>query len=345
MMPQALLDPPLGPPFIRPDAAPDKAPARRWPTLVKLAVTVAILGLLAAGADGAAIAARLSAADPWLLTAGFAVKAFTLPLAALRWRAVGRAAGFTMSRWMSFRIQMASGFVGQILPGSVGADLLRGWFTWRLGHPAGAVTLTLLVDRLLALLGVVLIGLAGLPHLVAVAPPAIAWSVLGASLVLGAGVAALLGAARLPRERLPLPARLRDGKVVRSLWGAVAELRAMALRPAAWVALGHAVGVHLATIATTILFAHALGLPLGWLDGLAIVPAAIVASALPVSFGGWGVREGAMVAGFVLLGFDAGAALLVSVMIGLSIAVLTLPGGVFWLLLRSETSSLPDSSR
>ncbi|CAO3439676.1 hypothetical protein [Azospirillum doebereinerae] len=340
-MPQALLDPP----FARPRAAPEASRARRWSVLAKLAVTVAILGLLAAGADWASIASRLSAADPLLLAAGFAMKAATLPLAALRWRAVGRAAGFAMTRWQAFRLQMASGFLGQILPGSVGADLLRGWFTWRLGHPAGAVMLALLVDRLMALLGVLLIGLAGLPHLAAVAPPAVAWTVLGGALALGLGMAVLLVAGRLPRERLPLPRSLRDGSLGRSLWTAVGELRAMAGRRAAWAALGHSVGVHLATIAATILFARSLGLPLGWLDGLAIVPAAIVAAALPVSLGGWGVREGAMVAGFALLGLDPDAALLVSLLIGASIAALSLPGGVFWLLLRNETSSLPDSSR
>lgn len=338
-MPQALLDPP----FVRPGAVPGASGARRWMVVAKLAVTVVILGLLAAGADWAVIAARLSAADPWLLAAGFAAKAITLPMAALRWRSVGRAAGFAMTRWTAFRLQMAGSFLGQILPGSVGADLLRGWFTWRLGHPPGAVMLALLVDRLMALLGVVLIGLAGLPHLAAVAPPAVAWTVLGGAVALGLGLAVLLVVGRIPRDRLPLPGALRDGAAGRAAWGVVGQLRTMTGRPAAWEALGYSVGVHLATVAATILFARSLGLAIGWLDGLAIVPAAIVAAALPVSLGGWGVREGAMVAGFALIGLDADAALLVSLLVGLSIAILSLPGGVFWLLLRSETSSPPES--
>jgi glycosyltransferase 2 family protein len=335
MMPQALLDPPF--------AQPSAPSARRWTMLVKLAVTVAILGLLASGADWAAITARMSAADPWLLAAGFAAKAATLPMAALRWRAIGRAADFQISRWLAFRLQMASSFLGQLLPGSVGADLLRGWFTWQLGHPAGAVMLALLVDRLMALLGVVLIGLAGLPHLAAVAPPVVAWTVLGGAILLGLAGLALLLSGRIPRDRLPR--HLRDGALARTVWNAVGQLRAMAKRRTAWAALGYSVAVHLATVAATILFARSLGLPISWLDGLAIVPAAIVAAALPISLGGWGVREGAMVAGFALLGLNPDAALLVSLLIGLSIAVLSLPGGVFWLLLRSETSSLPESPR
>ena len=342
-MPHLLLDP-TAPRSASPapqelEARLERRPAgapRLW--LAKLAVTIAVLGALAAGADWTAIATRLSAADPALLAAGVAAKALTLLFAAQRWRAVGWAAGVPLDRWTAFRLQMAGSFLGQILPGSVGADLLRGWFTWRLGHRAGAVTLALLIDRLMALLGVVLIGLIGLPHLAMVAPPAVAGTVLIGAVALGGSMALLLLASRIPRERLPLPKRWRDGAVGRAAWGAVTQLRAMVGNPAAWAALGHSIGVHLATIAATILFARALGLPLGWLDGLAIVPAAIVAAALPVSLGGWGVREGAMVAGFALLGFDADAALLVSLLIGLSIAVLSLPGGLFWLLLRNETA-------
>lgn len=345
-MPQALLDrPPTGPaagnpapeddPASEPSAA-SRPAGRRWAVLVKLAVSVAVLWLLASGADWADLAARLAAADPSLLAAGLVVKALTLPLAALRWRAAGRAAGMVLSRLTAFKLQMASIFLGQVLPGAVGGDLLRGWFTWRLGQSPGAVVAAMLLDRISALVGVALLGLVGLPRLAAVAPPAVVWSVLGIAAVLlgGTGLLLLLG-------RLPLPALLRRG----AAGAALGTLRTMAGHPAAWAALGYSVAVHLATVATTILYARALGLPLGWFDGLAVVPAAIVAAALPVSLGGWGVREGAMVAGFTLLALDPGAALLVSLLIGGSMVLLSLPGAVCWLLLRSEAAATPEPMR
>lgn len=302
---------------------------------VKLAVSVAVLWLLMSGIGWTDLAARLAAADPRLLAAGLAVKALTLPLAALRWRAAGRAAGMTLSRLTAFKLQMAGIFLGQVLPGAVGGDLLRGWFTWRLGQPAGAVVAAMVLDRMTALLGVALLGLIGLPRLAAVAPPALVWGVfaLASALLAGTGVLALLG-------RLPLPDPLRRG----AAGAALRTVQAMPGRPAAWAALGYSMAVHLATIATAILYARALGLPLGWLDGLVVVPASIVAAALPVSLGGWGVREGAMVAGFTLLGLDPGTALLVSLLIGGSMILLSLPGAVCWLLLRSETAA-PEPMR
>lgn len=342
-MPHALLDrPPPGPAADSP--APESGPAAelaaarsgasRWPVLVKLAVSLGVLWILLSGADWNDLAARLSAADPRLLAAGIAVKAMTLPLAALRWRAAGRAAGMVLSRLTAFKLQMASIFLGQVLPGAVGGDLLRGWFTWRLGQSPGAVVAAMVLDRMTALLGVALLGLVGLPRLAAVAPPALVWSVLGIAAVLGAGTAVLAFAGRLP-----LPALLRRGTVGAMLSTALGTAQAMVRRPAAWAALGYSTAVHVATIATAILYARALGLPLGWLDGLIVVPAAIVAAALPVSLGGWGVREGAMVAGFTLLGLDPGTALLVSLLIGGSMVLLSLPGAVCWLLLRSEAAA------
>lgn len=346
-MPQALLDrtpsgPAAGDPA--PGGAPPEAlkPSRtaRWPILVKLAVSVGVLWFLLSGADWRDLAARLSAADPALLAAGFLVKALTLPLAALRWRAAGQAAAMALSRLTAFKLQMAGIFLGQILPGAIGADLLRGWFTWRLGQPPGAVVSAMVLDRAAALLGIALLGLVGLPRLAAVAPPALVWGVLGISAALGAGTAVLAFAGRLP-----LPALLKRGAVGSMVATVLTTAQAMIRRPAAWAALAYSVAVHLATIATAILYARALGLPLGWSDGLVVVPASIVAAALPVSLGGWGVREGAMVAGFALLGLDSGTALLVSLLIGGSMVLLSLPGAVFWLLLRSEAAAAPEPVR
>ncbi|PNQ96029.1 hypothetical protein C1S70_25715 [Azospirillum argentinense] len=60
----------------------------------------------------------------------------------------------------------------------------------------------------------------------------------------------------------------------------------------------------------------------------------IFAAALPISLNGWGVREGAFVAGFALYGLGATDALALSLMIGLSVTLSSLPGGLLWLSLK-----------
>jgi uncharacterized membrane protein YbhN (UPF0104 family) len=48
------------------------------------------------------------------------------------------------------------------------------------------------------------------------------------------------------------------------------------------------------------------------------VPPALLVSALPISLGGWGVREGALVAAFSLVHADPAAVAATSVMFGLT---------------------------
>jgi len=57
-------------------------------------------------------------------------------------------------------------------------------------------------------------------------------------------------------------------------------------------------------------------------------------SMIPISFGGWGVREGAMVVFFGLVGVPAADALAMSILFGLAALVAGLPGGVLWVVQR-----------
>ena len=64
---------------------------------------------------------------------------------------------------------------------------------------------------------------------------------------------------------------------------------------------------------------------------LVVIPAVMLVSMAPISFAGWGVREGAMIFGLGLLGIAATDALAVSVAFGILQLMLGLPGGALWL--------------
>jgi uncharacterized membrane protein YbhN (UPF0104 family) len=302
--------------------------------VLKLAVTAGVLGLLLGRADWQSIGGRLAAVSPGLLILAFAVKMTTVPFAAARWQAAAGALGARISYPTSLKVTLIGLFFGQVLPGGLGSDLVRGWLTWREGYAPSSVALALVLDRLAALFGVVVVLAAGLPHLIASAPPAVAW---GAPIALAA-VAAGLTAALLV-DRLPLPRALRRLGPVVTLLNSAARLRAAVTGRQALAGLGFSVGVHMCTIAATLLYARALGIGLNVLDGLAAVPLTIVAAALPISLGGWGVREGSMVASLGLFGVPADEALLLSLMIGLSVLVMSVPGGLVWLAISAARRS------
>jgi hypothetical protein len=68
--------------------------------------------------------------------------------------------------------------------------------------------------------------------------------------------------------------------------------------------------------------------PLTFFVVFAIGPVLLLAHILPISIGGWGVREAAAVALLGMTGVDATSALLVSIMFGVRLVLATLPGRV-----------------
>ncbi len=296
----------------------------------KITVTLGVLALLLSQADWVRLSERISHASPWLLALGFAIKAMTIPFAAERWRMIGKSVGVRLSAGLSLRLMMVSLFFGQVLPGALGGDLVRGWLTWRSGQPPTAVATALLLDRLAALAGVVILMLAGLPHLLTVIP----WSLAAIVLVM-AGMVAVGLTALVLIDRAPWVAGLTHPMAIH-LRALSSNLRGALTHRGALEALGHSVAVHLCTIAATLVFAAALSVPVHPLDALAIMPFTITAMALPVSLAGWGVREGSMVAGFALFGMVGEDALLISLLIGVSVTLMALPGGLVWLILSRE---------
>ncbi len=62
-----------------------------------------------------------------------------------------------------------------------------------------------------------------------------------------------------------------------------------------------------------------------------IVPPVTLIQLLPVSLAGWGVREVVLVVALAPFGVPPEAALAISVLFGLCLVVIGLPGGLIWL--------------
>jgi hypothetical protein len=87
-------------------------------------------------------------------------------------------------------------------------------------------------------------------------------------------------------------------------------------------------------LASLALFALAqgLGAPLTAWQCLALLPAVILITLIPLSFAGWGIREGAMVILLGYVGVTPILALSLSVLFGVALLAASLPGLVLWLL-------------
>ncbi|MBC7756378.1 MAG: flippase-like domain-containing protein [Bdellovibrio sp.] len=75
----------------------------------------------------------------------------------------------------------------------------------------------------------------------------------------------------------------------------------------------------------------ALGLQYSLMTYFALVPPALVLTVVPISVAGWGVREGALVGLFSLIGADKTAVLMMSMLYGLTLIIVSFPGLVTYL--------------
>lgn len=304
----------------------------RLVTALKVAFTVVMLAVVMHSVDLPAAWRYASDQNDWFLLLAASFLIFQIVCGAFRWHLILRSLNAAMSRLESLRIYYISVFFGACMLASVGADVVRIWLSHRNNIQAGIATISVILDRVAALAGVAIIVLAVTPFFI---------NVVGrdydtAAMILAAlaliGLSGIVLVAQLDRIPIGRWARFRLLDHLAALGGAV---RQVFLRPETSVhvlTLGVAsqVGGSLAAYAIT----RSLELDVSAIDCLILMQPVTLLATLPISIGGWGVREAAMVTFFGLVGVPSSAAVLVSVQIGLLSVVLSLPGGVLFLLRR-----------
>ena len=108
-----------------------------------------------------------------------------------------------------------------------------------------------------------------------------------------------------------------------------------------WAQIWTSAIVHANGIASYTLISLALGLPTPWLHYVLIVPLVFLVALMPVSLAGWGVREVGAVWLFGLVAIPKEQALAISVCYGLMLVLAALPG--LWLFLSTRQS--PNSTK
>lgn len=291
-------------------------------TAARFALSGALLWLLLSRTDASALMARAAAIDPRWLAAAFALTVVQVVLISWRWAVIMAGLDASIGTMRALRINLAAFFLGQALPTSIAGDAWRVLKIRSLGFGIGTGLRGVLIDRTTAMIGLVLVVLATSPLLLARMPdPAMRWSVAA-----GLGLGAALLALALSADRL-------SGRWASGRLSGVAEfgraVRGLLSRPVTAIPIiGVSALVHLLAGVTMWLIAGSLGLPVGLVDCLVLMPPIVLVAGMPLSIAGWGLREGAVVAVFALVGVPMDGALLMSVLLGLLLLLVSLPGGL-----------------
>jgi uncharacterized protein (TIRG00374 family) len=253
-------------------------------------------------------------------------------LMSLRWKYVLASQGIDVPFLELLRITFIGTFFGHFMPGGVGIDLVRGYELVRLERRAADVATTLILDRFIgvwsmfaiALLGAIIAtrsdGLSGF-----VAPLIVIQILFVVGWMLAGPLARRWSAptdpgetlkARIQAKLIAMAHSLTDAGRMRTIFPTVAAL---------------ALTVQLGRCLMYFCIFRAFSAEIAFLDCIALIPIVSVVTLIPISVAGLGVREGALVVLFGLVGVPEEISVSAGLVSHLLYVLVALPGAFLWL--------------
>ncbi|MBT7308889.1 MAG: flippase-like domain-containing protein [Gammaproteobacteria bacterium] len=303
---------------------------------IKVLVTVGLIAWILDRVEISNTMLFLRNSSPEYFLAALLILVMQSLLAVQRWRRVLLQLKVELSFVHALRYLWIGLFFNQTLPSSIGGDALRGYYLCKDGVTLGTSMLGVLLDRFFGMVGLIMLVIITLPLLFHwVDNPVAEWGMI--IVVLG-GVAAIIAMLVLDL----LPDRLSHWRIIRGLFALAREGRRQlfSLSPGL-ILMFSSIIIHLLSVLVVIVLSMGLGVEIAWWGILLVIPLTTLLTTIPISIAGWGVREGIVVMGLGYVGVEAEVALALSILYGLSMLLMALPGGAVWLTLRHSNPEIP----
>jgi hypothetical protein len=301
---------------------------------IKAVVSIGLIAVLATRLDYARVLSYWRALNGiWIVSVvGIFFLQMTL-LAGIRLKLMVGSVGAQRPLRTTARIALCGFFFEEVSIGFVGGDAIRLWLLRRTGMPFGRAMQALMLDRACGFGSLVLLSLLGVQALLRLVEESVREVIV---VTIGAFIAAsFLGIAGL----LVLTKVLPPTKLA-SYW-----LRfGLSEHPISGITLGFVFTVALATQLLNVLalwmVTQSLGLPITLQQWFVAGPTVLLVTMLPISIGGWGVREAGMVVALHGFGISSEDALLPSILFGLCGIIAALPGSLLWVINKNAGAKM-----
>jgi glycosyltransferase 2 family protein len=307
--------------------------------ILKVAVTLGVVAWLFTQIDSLHFSTLLGKANLSILLAGTALTALLPILGAVRWFFILRYMGMGFELRQIIYWTYIATFFNQLLPATVGGDGLRVYFASRNGASLKRLLYSVVLDRVAMFISLAIL-------LVIFAP----WFISQLTNVSLMGIQALLGCAVVVALILlmtadQLPIKLSKFPPIKWLGELSQDARLLLLT------------INSCLVITALSFTSLLIIMISmWLfvvsfgavnttafEFLPLMPPVVAASTLPISFGGWGTREIAMVSVCASIGISAEVAILSSVWLGIASILTNLPGAALHLMGNKYQTTKPTN--
>jgi glycosyltransferase 2 family protein len=300
---------------------------RVLPLLAKATISILLLYLSLHSVDVRTLGARLSQFESGWVALALSLLTVQVVLLAVRWHNISAACCANLPFILALQISFIATFFNQVLPSTVGGDSMRIWLFARKGAGWASATYSVLIDRIAGVFVLALIVTACLPFTFSLIHDPIARAVLltiGVGVITGALVFVLIG------QRFQQ--WFDRWRLTRHLVAASRITAALctSYRNAA-IVFACSVVIHLITVAAAWCCAKAIASPVSFAQILFLMPAVQLIATLPVSIGGWGVRESSFMFAFAYAGLAQSDGLVISILFGAASFIVGMAGGIVWI--------------
>lgn len=301
--------------------------------IAKLVVSIALITWVLGAIDFGEVLGKVAEARvPWLGLA-FLFFGVIVILGAARWRLVLQSLAVSLPVGTILKLFLVGAFFNQTLPSSIGGDATRVFYLWRTGINPQTATISVLLDRIIGLIIVVLVATGIAPFLVPQLNSSVAAN--GLVIVLAGGWAAIVMLFLFDNA---ITRRFQHIRMINFAITLSRDTIRLCKQPKIAIpTLCISIAIHAATIAIAWSLDRALGGDAAFVIYAAAITPTILLVSIPISIAGWGVREQILVILLGGLGIGATQALSVSILFGIVLLVGGLPGGLLWLLMRKSS--------
>ncbi len=301
------------------DIASEEKISFKWGWLVRIIITIAILTLIFRNIEFQSVKNTILQADVKLLCLAILFQLLSTLLAGYRWGKVMKKLNFGQKTEFYVRSYFKGSFFNQGLPTSIGGDAVRVLDVAGNGHRKRDAFIGVFIDRVLGLSGLLILNLAANYFLPGLLPDNL---FLMINAIVLAGLIGFICFIYIHKIKALYKGRLLKYilRVSQQLNQILNNIRSISFH------LSIGVLIHLFSIINIYLVGQSVGLEYDLLTMAVVVPPVILLTLIPVSLAGWGIREGAMIGIFGLIGGALTNVLSMSILYGIILIIASLPG-------------------
>ena len=254
-------------------------------------------------------------------------------LSTSKWLLLIRAKGSRITFWRLLVINYIGGFWGLVLPSSVSADIVRGYYLSKSTANVSLAVTSMVIDRLMGALSLVLLGCIsawmvgdtfGLVHARLIAA--------GVTVVCALGIALLFHDDFIHWVDRRIIQRVADRKIIHQVRRWIVACLQYRQYPNTLLASFLLTGfVQMLRVLVFYAVAVSFGIRVPVTYYFIFVPLIMLLIMLPISINGIGVREGSFVAFFALVGIPSSEAFIISFAVSVLTTLMTALGGIVYM--------------